>query len=1569
MKSSRKITTLFLTLFVLVFTLTALFACGENLYTVTFDSNGGSSVSSATVAEGEQLAAPAIPVKEDYVFMGWQYVDGMWNFENPISSDMTLVAIREKSAEADSVTVTFDSVGGSAIADITVGKGATVGAPEAPERAGYVFIGWTYGGADFNFSTALSKDITLRAKWNTVDYTIAYELGGGTAENPLKYTVVSDTIVLEAPEKAGYDFLGWTFEGQSEPQKEIKIEKGSVGDKSFTANWAVTKYAITYDYDGGTGAEEPVTEYTSASESISIPDPQKANYSFLGWTFEGQTEPQKGLVIESGSTGDYALKANWSAVEYTISYILGDGGDINGNPETYTHESEFTLANPIRPGYMFTGWTFQGQETPTKSVSVPLGTTGNKTYTANWELVRYSISYEFKGGAPSSGETLPLTFTVNDLPLTLPSVYLVDGGSAFTSWYTDEELENPISQITDCKSIKLYAGFSAITEGLQFTSVPGGVHVSGYTGESPVVYIPDIYNGKIVTGIAANAFQSSAVTDVYIPYAAREIGTNAFYACTALKNVVFKQDGALETIGDRAFSACISIESIVIPENVKSLGSNVFASCTSLTDVSFAKESKLEVLGASAFESCSLLKSVTLPKGVSELKPKTFYLCASLDDVTLCDALTSIGSEAFLGCTALSEISIPANVTAIGDSAFNNATVLSNIEFKAGSKLESIGKSAFYGCDALVSVSVPGTVKTIGDNAFAYSDKLETVSFGENSVLASIGAYAFYDCESLKGISLPDSLKTVGDYAFYYCTKIEAVSFGTSLEAIGRAAFYNCNLLTEVKLPASVKEIKKDAFKGCTKIVTLEISAIDGIISAFGGSLPATIETVVVKGNGNIEKGAFAGCTALKSLTISSFGVEIKPVEKPKDGEPTEETVYGTLIELFGAEIPASLKTVAITGSNPLAENTFDGAENVKNIIISSETEIIYNMAFSGATSLETLELGLRKTLAELFGEVPSTLHTVTLLKTENITVSEDENAPKENAIVQGAFAETDVKTVIIAKEITEIGDSAFKGCQYLTSVVIPEGSKLSKVGSNAFEGCSLLSTVGFTSKTLDFGDAAFKDSAITSVTFAEGTTLTLGTSVFENCAKLEGFDTVAVGMTIIPANTFKNCTALASIKLSDNITSIGDNAFESCTALAEFTIGADSLLAEIGSAAFKGSAIKSIIIPAAVAKINASAFENCANLKAVTFVENSVLEEISGNAFANSAIEAIFLPPSLKTIQEGAFLNASKLSRISFGIGSLLTRIDAGAFENCVSITEIEIPDGVSTISNNAFKNCKGLTKVSFGEGSSLSSILGHAFESCIKLTAFAVPKSVVTIGEYAFAQCHSLANISFSENSMLSEISAHAFYNCASLETVTLPKGTITLGSYAFASCSNLKEFIFSEGCTVEAIPEFAFSGDAKLATLVIPESVKTVGESAFRGCAALITVEDGVSYVGKWLVDCVLDKVTVAVKAGTVGIANSAFRNCSMLTSVAIPESVKYIGSNAFVGCASLDNVTLFVGTKLIGDSIFEGCTVLSKVEINYSSSKNETESIPEGWSTSWCLGKEDKITFKNLTPPAA
>ena len=241
-------------------------------------------------------------------------------------------------------------------------------------------------------------------------------------------------------------------------------------------------YTVTLDTAGG----DPIRpiQYTVESEAFLLPTPVRTGYIFLGWTGEGITEPQKAMEIPQGSTGDRTYTANWQVIEYTIITLLEGGNAGSSQVYFYTVEQTVTLPTPTRTGYTFLGWTGEGITTPQPNVTIPKGSTGDKTYIENWKLTEYSITMDLNGG---SGETT-LLYTVIDDEFALPTP--TRNGYEFVGW-TGEGITTPQTSVKIPKGSTGNKAYTANWKVIEYTIT---LDTNGGPVVSPIKYtVEDLF--------------------------------------------------------------------------------------------------------------------------------------------------------------------------------------------------------------------------------------------------------------------------------------------------------------------------------------------------------------------------------------------------------------------------------------------------------------------------------------------------------------------------------------------------------------------------------------------------------------------------------------------------------------------------------------------------------------------------------------------------------------------------------------------------------------------------------------------------------------------------------------------------------------------------------------------------------------------------------------------------------------------------------------------------------------------------------------------------------------------
>lgn len=358
--------------------------------------------------------------------------------------------------------------------------------------------------------------------------------------------------------------------------------------------------------------------------------------------------------------------------------------------------------------------------------------------------------------------------------------------------------------------------------------------------------------------------------------------------------------------------------------------------------------------------------------------------------------------------------------------------------------------------------------------------------------------------------------------------------------------------------------------------------------------------------------------------------------------------------------------------------------------------------------------------------------------------------------------------------------------------------------------------------------------------------------------------------------------------------------------------------VAKIGEACFAGMMIKSVAIPDSVMVIGGSAFRGCTVLTEAAIPAG--VSRIGQAAFSNcKMLTEVRIPSQISTIEKEVFSGCIGLKEIK--IPDSVQTIGTCAFSFCTGLTHIVIPQGIETIPVGAFSGCTNLTDFTIPD--SVTSIESIAFEGCTRLSAVLIPDSVTSIGSRAFAGCEGLTTIVIPDS--LKEIGDRLFSNCTGLRNVTLSLKT----TETFSLISSGRAFSGStfEGCTaidlvitgsVKEIRSDSFTACQWLSKLTILDGVTKIGMGAFRDCTGLTSVSlpdtlqvicgESDSRDSGAFENCT-GLTHIRFSERECSFQKNAFRNCTGLTSITLPSSIKHLNYKAvFCGCSNIKNITM-------------------------------------------------------------
>ena len=1248
---------------------------------------------------------------------------------------------------------------------------------------------------------------------------------------------------------------------------------------TLRAGWTPVSYKITYELFGGENAEDNPASYDLATGDVTLAAPTRASYLFAGWytdsTYETRVE-----TVRAATLADVTLYARWTEKLFDITYELSGGVNSADNPDVYDITTgNVVLGSASRLGYIFTGWTLNGEPVTELDATLLCGI----TLVATWQVEEYTVTYDLGGGVNAGGN--PATFDVETGNVTLAAPTRT--GYTFSGWLLDG---TPVTEIdvTLYRGITLVATWTAVLYDITY-DLAGGVNAEGNpatldgdTGDVALAaptragyrFSGWLLDGAPVTVLEATLYKNVTVTATWevVHY-----------------TVTYDLGGGVNAGGNPAtFDVETGNVTLTAPTRAGYTFSGWYLDGAPVTEIDVTLYEDVTLVATWT----AILYDITydLAGGVNaESNPATFD--AETGNVTLAEP-TRTGYR-FLGWYTTETFAPESRITVINVTILREITVYASwevvkfeISYELGGGNEMVDAPFEFDVET-GNVTLPTPTREGYTFTGWYSDpeKTKPITVIDVNILENVTLYADWrvtvyrihyvlnggenpygapvDYDITKGtLTLTEPTRAGYTFLGWYTDgefagePITAVSLEHCTDA-GVTVYARWKLNTyavsyQLGGGTAVGE-NPTAYTAESGEIYLRTPTLTGFVFAgFYANAEGTGREIV-----SLTASLFDGAADGTALTLYAQWIpeaEAFAFRKTADGTGLILDIYYGFADTL--VIPETVGGLPVT---VIARSAFEGHRELLSVTIPSTVTAIEDAAFLGCRRLAAIAL-------------PEGLLT----------------------IGGGAFGNCSSLTELTVPDgITSIGNAAFGGCSSLTELTVPfvgmtEGATGQKAlfgyifGSNYVNG-SLGVTQHYKSGNSTYTAIFSIPESLKTVTVTRAATL--APYAFENCAMLESL-TLGGTLTRIEAYTFAYANALREISLPEGVTFLGEAAFIGCRSLAEIALPEG--LASLGKHAFSGCrSLTEVTVPAGVTYIGSGVFVGCGGLTSLSLPFVGTCNERTpttrypnlGRLFTTTKEEG-WIAVSQKSTLSGS----SSTYYVPAGLTSVTvtgTAVDACAFYNCTFLTEILLADTVTAIGEGAFYGCKGLTSLALPN---VTVIPASAFYQCEELSSLTLSPALTSIGTAAFQWCQKLSVLP--SLASVTELGNYAFSNCTSLTgTVTLPAGLTAVPNGLFYNCKGITE-------------------------VTLPASVTAIGQSAFGGCQSLTAVN---------------------IPAGVTAIGQSAFSGCSAIASLTLPETLVSIGGYAFTNCYGIRSVTLPATLTSLGNQAFNGCYNITEVRL--------------------------------------
>jgi hypothetical protein len=1123
--------------------------------------------------------------------------------------------------------------------------------------------------------------------------------------------------------------------------------------------------------------------------------------------------------------------------------------------------------------------------------------------------------------------------------------------------------------------------------------------------------IIETYSGTLIAGCE----------NTFIPNSVTRIGDSAFLGRSGLTSISIPN--SVTSIGNFAFCDCSGLTSISIPNSVTSIGNSAFSYCSGLKDIILEIKTPFEI-NENVFSVYSTA-ILTVPNGtksayqstagwnkftniVEDEADNTFGKVADVVDLGLSVKWASwnIGASKigdYGGLYGAGDPTGQKTSTYTSDYYFKNGESICGTEYDLAhvkwgeswrlptwSELEELKTRCTWSDGVIDGVKGSWVKGPNGNSIFmpwagnrkgvsTFSGKGSYGYYWSGDMGVSLHSYGYKDLDiGSGGVNQTDGAEN------YWGQSIRPV-YGDSNNGNNTSTKRTIHVATAGTLPNLISESEKYTIEELT--LTGELNGTDfRLIRDMAGCnylgestsgkltvLDLTNAKIVAGGEKYLDTGSIRGyisSDAFRNNAIEEndilpeyvfYSCDLSTIIIPNSVKRIGWSAFGRCGKMTSICIPYSVSTIS--------NCAFEHCSGLTSITIPNSVKSIASNAFMGCSDLISITVESGNTVYDSREDCNAIIST-----TDNILILGCKNTIIPNSVRIIGFCAfwgcSGLTSVTIPNSVTSIDNVAFHGCSGLSSITIP--NSVTSIGSNAFAWCSGLSSITIPNSVTSIGNGAFREcSGLTSVISEIANPFEITEDVF-------------------PASIYSNAKLIVPLGtkeqyLSTNYWNKFEKVEENNSVWKDLTSNFDK------SVAFTKIRVKNQAIGSGVyccvffsTKQNDNANEDTyynINFKRLTIGDGVKEDDANGYIFINSCqpVGDNWYEYEFKQhIYFSHYQSNAPTDQLKvFVVGSApvdpkrtIHVATAGTLPNLIpeeekyTIEELTLTGELNGTDFRLLRDMAGNNYL----GQNTSGKLKVLDLTNAKVVAggekYIDTDSIIGNGIYAMGSYH----YDISQNN---EMPQAVFFGCY-LRDIHVPNTVTSIKERAFGYCRDLSSITIPNSVT--SIGYYAFGGCSGLTSISIPNSVTNIGNYAFRSCSGLtsIVVESGnKKYDSRNSCNAIIETSSNTLIAGckntviptsVTSIDNSAFYNCSGLTSISIPSSVTSIGNSAFYNCSGLTSISIPNSVTSIGNSAFENCSGLKDIiseiqtpfEINenvFSDYSTATLTVPNGTKSAY------------------